>query len=117
GLTPAHDLDLSFLISTKTDAALRGRDEKAHDIAPLGHEVRIGRELERLHPMRREPEGPPDALHRRYRQAAGLRHAAGTPMGSVLGAALQFPYDHSFDAGIVDRARRSGARLVLQPRH
>src|SRR5215467_9124155 len=92
-LTAVQRLDLRLLIYTQNDGALRRRDVKAHDIAHLGHEVRIGRELERLHPMRLEPEGPPDALHRRYRQAAGLRHAAGTPMGSVLGAPHQFPYE------------------------
>ena len=34
---------------TQNDGMLRRRDVKAHDIAHFGHEVRIGRELERLH--------------------------------------------------------------------
>ena len=67
--------------------------------------------------MRLEPKGPPDPLHRRYREAAGLRHAAGTPMDGVLGATLQRPHDHGFDAGIVNRTWRAGARLVMQPVH
>src|ERR1700756_5404170 len=96
---------------------LRWRDVEADDVAYFGHEVWVGRELERLHPVRLEPERPPDALHRRHRQTAGLRHAAGTPMGGILGAALQRLHDNGFDAGIVDRAWSSGARLVMQPGH
>ncbi len=38
-------------------------------------------------------------------------------MGGALGATLQRRDDHGFDAGIVNRARRPGARLVVQPGH
>ena len=38
-------------------------------------------------------------------------------MSGVLRATLQRPHDHGFDAGIVNRARRAGARLVVQPGH
>ena len=66
-LTAVQRLDLRLFVHTQNDGVLRRRYVKAHDIAHLGHEVRIGRELERLHPVRLEPEGPPDALHRRQR--------------------------------------------------
>jgi hypothetical protein len=36
-------------------------------------------------------------------------------MRGVLGKALQGLHNHGFDAGIVDCARRPGARLVVQP--
>jgi hypothetical protein len=42
---------------------LRRRDVEADDIAYLAHEVRIGRELERLHSVWLQAEGTPDALH------------------------------------------------------
>ena len=67
GLAAIERLNLGLLIHTQNDGALRRRDVKADDIAHFGHEVRIGRELERLHPVRLEPEGPPDALDRRHR--------------------------------------------------
>lgn len=47
-----------------TGADMLGRGNvDTDDIAHLGHEIRVGRELERLHPMRLQNEGPPDALH------------------------------------------------------
>jgi hypothetical protein len=36
-------------------------------------------------------------------------------LSGVLRATLQRPYDHGFDASIVNRTRRAGARLVVQP--
>jgi hypothetical protein len=38
-------------------------------------------------------------------------------MGGVLRATLQRPHDHGFDAGIVNRTWRPGARLVMQTVH
>lgn len=38
-------------------------------------------------------------------------------MSGVLRVTLQRSHDHGFDAGIVNRARRAGARLVVQPGH
>jgi hypothetical protein len=38
-------------------------------------------------------------------------------MGGIIGAVLQRPDDHRFNAGIVNRARCPGARLVVQPVH
>jgi hypothetical protein len=38
-------------------------------------------------------------------------------MSGVLRATLQRPHDHGFDAGVVNRARRAGTRLVVQPGH
>ena len=67
--------------------------------------------------MRLEPEGPPDTLHSRHRQAAGLRDAAGTPMDGVLRATLQCPHDHGFDAASSTvRGARSAARRAARPR-
>lgn len=76
-------------------------------------------ELEGLRPVRLEPEDPPDTLHGRHRQAAGVRHA-GTPMDGVLRATLQCPHDYGFDAGILNRTRcpeRARRAAVHAPLH
>src|SRR6516225_10887371 len=61
GLTGAHRqhwlaaverLDLGLLVHTQDNGMLGRGDVEADHIAHLGHEIRVGRELERLHPMR-----------------------------------------------------------------
>lgn len=116
-LTAVQRLDLRLLVHAENDGVLRRRDIKPHDIAHLGHEVWITREFKRLHPMGLQSKGPPDALHRRHRQSAALRHATGTPACGVLWKALKRLHDHRFNAGVVNRAWRPGAWLVMQPVH
>ena len=62
-LTAIQGLNLGLLIHAKNDGVLRWRDIKADDVTHLGHEVRVGRELESLHAVRLQPKGPPDALY------------------------------------------------------
>jgi hypothetical protein len=62
-LTAVERLDLGFLVHAQNDGMLGRRDIETHDVAHLGHEVRVGRELERLHAVRLQPKGPPDALY------------------------------------------------------
>jgi len=92
------------------------RDVKADNVAYLGNEVRVGRELERFHSVRLEPEA------RQIRCTVDTDrplafHAAGIPMSSVLGAAFQRLHDHGFDPSIVNAARRPRTRLVVQTSH
>ena len=115
GLAAVERLNLGLFVHTQNDGALGRRDVEANDVAHFGHEIRIGGKLEGLHPVRLQPEGAPDALHGRDRQAAGLGHAARTPMGGVLRATLERLDDHRFDAGIVNGARGPRARLVVEP--
>ena len=63
GLAAVERLDLGLLVHTQDDSMLGRGDVEADHIAHLGHEVWVGRELERLHPMRLQTEGSPDALH------------------------------------------------------
>lgn len=63
GLAAVERLDLRFLIHTQDDGMLGRADVEADHITHVGHEIRVGRELERLHPMRLQAEGSPDALH------------------------------------------------------
>src|SRR4051812_36787317 len=64
--------------------------------------------------MRLQAEGAPDPLHRADREATVARHAARAPVRRVLRLALQRAGDDRFDARIVDRAWRTGARFVAQ---
>src|SRR3954451_19280925 len=64
--------------------------------------------------MRLQAEGAPDTLHRADREATVARHAARAPVRRVLRLALQRAGDDRFDARIVDRAWRTGARFVAQ---
>jgi len=66
-LAAVERLDLGFFVHAQHDGMLGRRDVETHDVAHLGHEVRVGRELERLHPVRLQAEGAPDALHARDR--------------------------------------------------
>ena len=114
-LAAVERLDLGFLVDAQHDGALRRRHVEADHVAHLGDEIGIGGELEGLQPVRLQAEGAPDALHRRDRQPARLGHAARTPVRGVLGQALQRRDDHRLDARVVDRARRTRARLVAEP--
>ena len=57
-----------FSSTQRTSARVRRGHVEAHHVAHLCHEVRIGRELERLQPVRLQAERPPDALHGGHRQ-------------------------------------------------
>ena len=59
GLAAVERLDLGLLVHTQHDGMLGRRDVEADDIAHLCHEMRVGRELERLRPMRLQTEGAP----------------------------------------------------------
>jgi Enoyl-CoA hydratase/isomerase len=63
GLAAVERLNLGLLVHAQDDGVLGRGDVEADHIAHLGHEIRVGRELERLDPMRLQTEGSPDALH------------------------------------------------------
>jgi hypothetical protein len=62
-LATIERLNLRLLVHTQDDCMLGRRNIESDNVAYLGNEVRIGRELERLHPVRLQTEGTPDALH------------------------------------------------------
>ena len=114
GLTAIERLYLALLVDAQHHCSLRRRNVQADDVAHLGHEVGISRELEGLQPMRLQAKGTPDPLHDRRRQSARFGHAARTPMGRVLGHAFQRLDDNRFNARIIDGSRRSGATRVAK---
>ena len=68
GLAAVEGLDLRLLIDAQHDGVLGRGDIETDDIAHLGDELGIGRQLERLQPVWLQAESPPDALYARNRQ-------------------------------------------------
>ena len=87
-------LDLRFFIYTQHDSPVRRRHVKADDVLHLVDEQRIGREFERLAPMRLKAEGGPDAPDCRMRQARCCGHRSDRPMGGILRRAVQCAFDY-----------------------
>jgi len=105
-------LDLGLLIHAQHHGSLGRVQVEPDDVADLVDELRIFGELPGLLAVRLQPERPPDAQHRRLRQADLARHRPGRPVRGVLGRALQRLDDHLLDLLVGDRARPSGTRLV-----
>lgn len=82
-LTMIQRLDLRLLVHTEHQGVFGWGKIQPHHIAHLGNKIRIGGELERLLPMRIQPEGAPNPLHRADRKAALPRHAARTGVGAL----------------------------------
>src|SRR6201746_2532770 len=87
-LTTIQRLDLRFLVHTEHQGMFGWRKIQPHHITHLGNKIRIGGELERLLPMRLQPESAPDPLHRADGQASLARHTTRTPMRRTLGLAV-----------------------------
>jgi hypothetical protein len=100
-LAAVQCLDLRLLVDTQHDRVARRRHVEPNHIAYLGHEVRVGRKLEALLPVRLQAERPPYALHRRGRKTAARRHATGTPMRRAF--RLAFQRGHSMRASSMVR--------------
>ncbi|VIO79095.1 hypothetical protein CI41S_66600 [Bradyrhizobium ivorense] len=90
---------------------------EAHDVAHLGHEVWIGRALN----VSSRCGWSPKARQMRCTVDTDRPLAFAMPRElqwvAFSGAVLQRPQDHGFGAGIVNRARRPGTWLVVQPGH
>jgi aldehyde dehydrogenase (NAD+) len=62
-LAAVKRLDLGLLVHTENGGMLWRRDVEANDVPYLGHEIRVGRELESLHAVGLKTEGTPNALN------------------------------------------------------
>lgn len=106
-------LDLRLLVHAQDDGMLGRADVEADHIAHLGHEIWIGRELERLHAMGLQTKGTPDALH--ARDHGPLSFAMPRELQWViLWKAFQGFYDGGVDALIIDPPGAPGSWLVAQ---
>jgi hypothetical protein len=107
-------LDFGLLVDARHQGPTRRGEVEADDVAHLVDERRVGRELERLHPVRLEAEGAPDPLHGRGGQPAGGGHRARAPVRGVRGRGLERAHQQVGDPLVGDRARGAAARLVPQ---
>ena len=114
-LRAVERLDLRLLIDAE-HGRMRGRIQiEADDIADFLDEQRIVRQLERLAPMRLQPERVPNAADRHVTQADRFRHVARTPVRRPARRRFQRANDHLLDLLVGNRPLRAGPRLVIQP--
>jgi len=76
-------LNLALLIDRQNDGVLRRIDIKADDIAQLGNELSVVRQLELPHTMRLQAMRAPDAPHRTDADPNDLGDGRAGPMGCV----------------------------------
>ena len=87
-------LDLRLLIDAQHDRRLGRVQVEADDVTHLLDEERVGGELEVFELVGLEPEGSPDAAHRRLAHPGRFGHRAGRPVGGVRRCLLQGLCDH-----------------------
>jgi hypothetical protein len=107
-------LNLRLFIDAQDKRCIRRMEIQADNIAHLLDEQRIGRQLERLGPMRLQAKGPPDAMHGTAAHPVRLRHGAGAPMRRMGGCHLQGLGDNPFHRRIRHRTLRAGTGLIQQ---
>ncbi len=111
---PFQRLDLRLLVGHEDRRVRRRGQVQAGHVADLVNQQRIGGDLELLHPVRLQAEGPPDTVHGRR----GDPHPPGQlPLGPVrgpLGHLLQGAHHHLFHLGAGDSARHPGPGLIAQ---
>ena len=86
-------LDLAFFVDTQDQGVIWGIEVKAHDVAHLFHEERVGGEFEALGAMRLESEELEVAAHRALGNPGFFGDQAHTPVGGALGFGVQDAID------------------------
>ena len=109
-------LDLGFLVDREHDRIVGRVHVQPDHIADLRHQLRIGRQLERLRDVGLQPERAPDAADHRVTHAGRLGHRARAPVRLTLRRRLQRFDNHRLDRLVGHDPRRADPRLVVQPR-
>ncbi len=107
-------LDLRLLIDAEHHRVRRRVNVKPDDVAQLGDEFRIARQFELPHPMRLEPMGAPDALHRGKADPGGFGHGKARPMGCLARRIGLGQRDDALGNRRRERRNPRRARLVAQ---
>ena len=89
--------DLRFFVDTKYRRVVRPVQIQPHDISHLLHEQRVGRQFERLAPMRLQAEGAPDPADSHPTQAHRLGHVPRAPARGPARGRFQGPNHHLLD--------------------
>ena len=88
-------LNLTFLVDTQDQRAVRRVQIKPHYVEQFLHEARVGAQLERLGQMRLQLVRLPDALDRHATDALGFRHRPHGPMGGIRRRGFQRGFYHA----------------------
>jgi hypothetical protein len=86
-----------------TTASFGGFQVQADHVDQLVLELWVVGQLEGLHPMRLEPAGIPDPLHRRQADTDPIGNGATRPVGVTLGLGVQGQLDDLGDLLFADR--------------
>ena len=113
-LRPLQRLDLRLLVHAQNQRIVRWIHVQTDDVANFLDQQRIGRQLERLNPMRLQPKRPPDAAHRHVAQAHPLGHVTSAPMRSTLRRRLQSQSHDLLHLLVVHASRCTRSRLIQQ---
>jgi hypothetical protein len=105
-----------FLVHAQHERTRRRVEVEAHDVAHFLDEQRVGRELERLRPVRLEPEGAPDGGDGRPLQSHRLREPARAPVGAVGWHLLERRRNRPLHVGVADPTWSADPRVIPQPR-
>src|SRR5579863_8511804 len=111
GLGPVERLNLTLLVDRKHDRVRRRVDVEADNVAQLGGEVRVVRELELAHAVRLHAVCSPDALDRADAYCSCCGHGGGRPMGRLARRIALSQSDYPFDDLASERRHARGARL------
>ena len=114
-LRAARRLHLRLLVDRQHDGPGRRGQVQPDHVPHLLDEVRVGRQLEPVLPVRLEPERPPDPADGRLGQAAGRGHPPRAPVGRGRRFGLRRPGDDPLDVRVGDAPRGARPRLVRQP--
>ena len=109
-------LHLALLVHRQHDGAIRGTEIQPDNVAHFLHELRVGRQLERVEAMRLQAERLPDSRNRGLRQPRDIGEAARRPLRRLGRRAFERAGNHVDDLIVGRFARRAGPRLVRQPR-
>lgn len=109
-----ESLNLAFLVDGQHDGVGRRVDIEPDNVAQLGNEVRIVRELELSAPMRLEPVHLPDAADCAGTDAARPRHQVGGPVGRLGRRVRQRERHHTLGHLRPEPGNPRGSRLIPQ---
>ena len=113
-LRAVQRLDLGFFVDAEYRRVLRRIQIQPHDVTHLFHEQRVGRQLERLAPMRLQAERTPDPIDGHATQVQRLGHVPGAPVRGPARRGFERSNNHLLDLVIGNRPRRTGPRFVVQ---
>ena len=107
-------MDLGLLVDAEHQGALGRVEVEADDVAHFLDEERVGRELEGVDQMGFEPEGPPDPATADWLIPVALAIDRVDQCVASAGVSSRVLTMTLSTSSSLDRARRPGARLVVQ---